>query len=62
MVTKEMTATAPGGTWKLGPRCRSILRAEDTVNVPCCTMAVKQMMPDAHTGIILSRHLISSIL
>lgn len=30
------------------------------MNVPCCAMAVKQMIPEAHIGMTLNKHLVSS--
>lgn len=51
----------PGGIWKWGPRWRSIFLACDTVNVDCWLIAVKQMIPEAHTGTILIKHFSSSI-
>ena len=57
----EMTESEPAGIWNLGPRCRSIFKAWEIVNVPCCAMAVKQIMPEAHTGITFIRHFTSSI-
>lgn len=55
-----MTLMEPAGIWNLGPRCLFIFKACDKVNVPCCAMAVKLMIPEAHIGMILTRHLTSS--
>lgn len=60
-VIMEMTEREPAGILNLGPMWRSIFEAWDSVNVPCCAMAVKQMIPDAHIGMIRNRHFVSSI-
>ena len=55
-----MTTSEPGGISNLGPRCLSIFRACDTVNVDCCPMAVKVIIPDAQMGIICIMRFTSS--
>lgn len=57
---KEKTENEPAGIWNMGPKCLSIFRACDTVNIPRCIMAVRVRNPVVHIGKILARHLTSS--
>jgi hypothetical protein len=44
----------------LCPKCLSIFKACNIVNVPCCAMEVRLRIPAAHIGKILAKHLTSS--
>lgn len=60
IVMSDMILSEPAGIWKLGPRFRSIFKACDTMNVPCCDMEMKLMTHEVHIGTIFTRHFTSS--
>ena len=61
MVRRLMEPRDAGGIWKLLPRWRSMKKACTTAKVQSLERARKQVIPDIHIGIILIRHLASSI-
>ena len=60
MVRREMTEREPAGISKLGPICRSIFKAWETVKVPCCVIAASDIIPADQTGTIRIKHFTSS--
>lgn len=59
IIIKDMTKIDGMGISNLGPRCRSILMACPTTNVPIC-MGRKLMIADAHIGTIIISQFTSS--
>jgi hypothetical protein len=61
IVISDMILSEPAGIWTLvRPRFRSIFKACDTMNVPCCAMEMKLMIHDVHIGTTFTRHFTSS--